>query len=278
LNTGQWDVVIDNSGYLPRLVRDSAELLKNRVGRYLFTSSVAAYDFNAGVFPLGKGSKLNAWTNTDSEDVWSHYGEFKAQCERVVEEVYGDRALIVRPTYIAGPGDSTQRFTWWVDRVYRGGEILAPGNPDSTFEIIDVRDLAGFYIRLAEDGQSGVFNATGPAGRFSYGGMLNGIRATTPQAVNFTWVEADFLQKQVNPGELPMWIEKDGITGLLSEQQSSIDAGLTYRPFAETVVDTLEWHRQLPADQQAFTRAGIDPEKEKRVLAAWHQHQRDAGR
>ncbi len=278
LRSGHWDVVIDNSGYVPRLVQDSADLLKDRVGRYLFTSSISAYDLSVDERPLAKGSKLIPWTNPDSEDVGAYYGEFKAQCERLVEQTYGDRALIVRPTYIVGPGDKTQRFTWWVDRVTRGGEVLAPGNPDTTFEIIDVRDLAGFYIRLAEDGQSGIFNVSGPAGRFSFGGMLNGIRATNSQPVNFTWVDAAFLkQQQVDWKEMPMWSEEDdGFTGIFSEQQSSIDAGLTYRPFVETVTATLEWYRSLPADQQAFTRAGIEADKEMRVLSAWHGHQRDA--
>jgi len=194
-----------------------------------------------------------------------------------VKKLVGDRALIVRPTYIVGPGDKSQRFTWWAVRVHRGGEVLAPGNPDTTSEIIDVRDLAAFFcIRLLEDEQSGVFNASGPAGRFSFGGMLNGIRASTSNAVNFTWVDAAFLiQHQVSWKEMPMWSsDNDGFSGLFSEQQSSIDAGLNYRPFTETVKDTLAWYRQLPTDKQVFTRAGIDPEKEARVLVAWHQQQR----
>lgn len=280
LRNGQWDAVIDNSGYVPRLVGDSAELLRDRVGRYLFTSSISAYDLAAPERPFGKGSKLIAWTNPDSEDVGAHYGEFKAQCERLVQQTYGDRALIMRPTYIVGPGDKSQRFTWWVARVFRGGEILAPGNPDTTHEIIDVRDLAAFYIHVLEAEQSGVFNVTGPAGRFSFGGMLNGIRATTTQAVNFTWVTADFLaSQQVSWQETPMWsAEEDGFTGIFSEQQSSIDAGLSYRPLTETVGATLEWHRSLDNEQQVFTRAGIEPAREKQVLSAWREHLRAAGR
>ena len=279
LESGQWDVALDNSGYVPRHVQDSAELLKDRVDRYLFTSSISAYDLSAPEFPLSRTSKLNAWTDPESEDAGKYYGEFKAQCERLVQKVFGDRALIVRPTYIVGPGDSTQRFTWWVDRINRGGEVLAPGNPDTTCEIIDVRDLAGFYIQMLENEQTGIFNATGPAGRFSFGGMLNGIRATTSGPVNFTWVDSEFLTKQqIGWKEMPMYSsDEDGFTGAFSEQQSSIDAGLTYRPFTETVSDTLAWHRQLPMDKQAFTKAGIDPAKETAVLAAWHEHQQTRG-
>jgi len=273
LRTGQWDAVIDNSGYVPRLVRDSAELLKDRVGRYLYTSSISAYDLSDREYPLTPASKLNDWTSPNSEDVWTHYGEFKAQCERVVENIYRDRALIVRPTYIVGPGDTTQRFTWWVDRVNRGAEILAPGNPDTSIEIIDVRDLAGFYIRLLEDQRSGAFNATGPAGRLSFGGMLHGIRATGSQAVDFTWVDADFLNKHdVDGRDMPMWSAgDDGFTGRLTSRQSSIEAGLAFRPLARTVEDTLNWHRQLPIEEQAFTKVGIDHGKEERVLAAWNK-------
>ena len=276
LKTGQWDVVLDNSGYVPRHVKDSAHLLKDRVGRYLFTSSISAYDFSQPKYPLGVGSALNPWTNPDSEEVWTHYGEFKARCEKMVTDVYGDRATLVRPTYVAGPGDRSERFTWWVDRIYRGGEVLAPGNPQSSFDIIDVRDLAEFYMRLMENDQAGIFNASGPAGRFSYGGMLNGIRATTNNAVNLTWVDAEFLlEQEVDGRELPMWNEEtDAPQVKLIENQSSMDVGLKFRPFAETAVDTMNWYRQLPKDKQVFSRAGIDPEKEARVLAAWHAIQK----
>ena len=276
LKTGNWDVVLDNSGYVPRHVEDSAELLKDRVGRYIYTSSVSAYDFSKPVYPLAAESELIPWTKPDSEEVSDHYGEFKAQCERLVSAVYGDRATLVRPTYIAGPGDKSERFTWWVDRIYRGGEVLAPGNPASSFDIIDVRDLADFYIQLAEDDRPGTFNASGPAGRFTYGAMLNGIRATTSNAVDLTWVSQKFLlEHKVDGRELPMWGGPDDEVFVPAvENQSSIDVGLKFRPFAETSMDTYIWHRRLPTEQQAFTRVGIDPDTASRVLAAWHEHQK----
>lgn len=275
LKKGEWDLVLDNTGFVPRHVRDSAELLKDRVGRYLFTSTGSVYDTTTGLYPWAPDSKVIPWSDPDSEDVGQHYGEFKAQCERIVKDVYVDRATVVRPTYIAGPGDSTQRFTWWVDRVFRGGNVLAPGDPDTTFDIIDVRDLAAFFICLAEDDRPGVFNASGPAGRFSFGGLLNGIRAATNQKVNFHWADAGFLTEQgVGWNEMPMWTPSlDGVKVLMTENQSSIDAGLTFRPFVETVTDTLAWHRQLPQDKQAFARAGIDPAKEASVIEAWQERQ-----
>jgi len=279
LKSDEWDVAVDNSGYVPRLVRDSAEVLKDRVGRYLFTSSTSAYDETTGLYPLAPGSKTITWSNPGSEDVGKYYGEFKAQCERIVEGIYAERATLVRPTYIVGPGDRSQRFTWWVERVSNGGDVLAPGDPDTSFDLIDVRDLADFYIRLLEDDRSGTFNASGPAGRLSFGGMLHGIRALTAKPVNFHWVDAAFLKEQgVDGHDMPMWPDFfDGITELMSENQSSIDVGLAFRPLSKTASDTLDWYRKLPADKQIFTRAGIDPDKEARVLAAWHKHQRSAG-
>jgi len=276
MKSGHWDVVLDNSGYVPRHVQDSAELLKDRVERYIYTSSVSAYNFAKPQYPLTAGSELNPWTEPDSEDTWAHYGEFKAQCERLVSAVYGDRSTLVRPTYVVGPGDKSERFTWWVDRIYKGGEVLAPGNPVTTSAIVDVRDLAEFYIRLAEDDRPGTFNASGPAGRFTYGAMLNGIRATTNNAVDLTWVDAKFLLAQdVDGREMPMWNDQeDGLLVQAVENQTSIDVGLNFRPFAETSMDTFIWHRRLPKEKQAFTRAGIAPDKESRVIAAWHEYQK----
>jgi 2'-hydroxyisoflavone reductase len=274
LKIGRWDVALDNSGYVPRLVRNSADLLKDHVGRYLFTSSIAAYDWSNGEFPKSVNSKMAVWTNPDSYHQRKYYGELKAQCERLVEKIYADRATLVRPTYVAGPGDPTQRFTWWVDRINRGGNILAPGKPQASLDIIDVRDLAKFYIRLLEDDRGGAFNVSGPAGRFSYGGMLNGIRATTDSPVNFIWVDAGFLKKHdVGEQEMPLWSGDDGITEKLIENQSSIDAGLKFRPFCETAADTLDWYHQLPTHKQIFTLAGIDPEREARLLEAWQKYQ-----
>lgn len=276
LEKGEWDVVLDNSGYVPRHVKDSAVLLKDRVGRYLFTSSVSAYDFSKpeqSRTPAreGKpGSPLEVLSEPGSEDVGKHYGALKAVAEKIVEEVYGDRATIVRPTYVAGPGDRTQRFTWWVERINRGGDIIVPGNAEGSFAIIDVRDLAEFYITLLEHDQSGIFNASGPAGVMTYAGMLDGIRATTNSPVSFHRVDESFLQEQgVTGRELPMWNagERGGVIPF--ENQSSIDVGLQFRTLAKTARDTHGWYQTLSPEQQKFTRAGLAPVKEANVLAAW---------
>ena len=193
LETGEWDVVLDNSGYVPRHVRDSGQLLKDRVGRYLFISTISVYDFTRTDFPFGAGSGLAQLSEPGSEDVGKHYGALKVLCEQEVSEAYGDRATFVRPTYVCGPGDKTQRYTWWVDRIHRGGDILAPGDPLGNSVVIDVRDLARFTIHLLERDTAGTFNASGPAGVLSFAGLLGSIRATTETPVNFHWLPSDFV-------------------------------------------------------------------------------------
>jgi 2'-hydroxyisoflavone reductase len=272
LKDGSWDVVIDNSGYVPRHVRDSAQLLEGRVGRYLFTSTVAVYDFVQPAFPYTVGSPLAPLSEPGSEDVGRFYGPLKVLCEQAVNDVYGERATIVRPTYVCGPGDRTQRYTWWVDRVYRGGDILAPGDPLSGLGLIDVRDLAKFTIHLAEQGTPGTYNASGPAGVLSFAGMLDSIRATTGTPVRFHWVGADFLRERSESRELPLWNARaEGYHGLLFENQRSIDAGLTFTTLAKMARDTRAWHQSLPNEQQIFTRAGMAPEKEQAILAEWRK-------
>ena len=271
LKKGEWDAVLDNSGYVPRHVKDSAELLKGRVGRYLFTSTISVFDFENPEFPLGVGSRLQVLSEPGSEDVGKHYGALKVICEEHVNKLFGSAATIVRPTYVVGPGDHTQRFTWWVVRTNRGGDMLAPGNPQAGATFIDVRDLAEFSLHLLERDTSGTYNAAGPPGAMSFGGMLAGIRATTNVPVRLHWMDAAFLAKhEVGGSELPMWMDIENPSGgPLIENQSSIDQGLDFRPLAQTASDTLEWHLSLPAERQEFTRAGLDPAKEKKVLTAW---------
>jgi 2'-hydroxyisoflavone reductase len=273
LQTGEWDVVLDNSGYVPRTVKDSAELLKGRVGRYLFTSSISAYDFARDNLPMAPGSRLQVLSEPESEDVGKHYGALKVVCEQAVQEIYGGAATIVRPTYVVGPGDHTQRFTWWVERINRGGDVLAPGNPLTAASLIDVRDLASFFLHLLERDTGGVFNAAGPAGVLTMGGMLNGIRATTSRPVRLMWVPRKFLDDAgVGGREMPLWMaELDGYDGLPVEYQSSMDAGLRFRPLAETCRDTHAWYQQLPEPDQQWTRAGLDPARETALLKDWRQ-------
>ena len=161
-------------------------------------------------------------------------------------------------------------------RVQRGGEVLAPGTGRDSTQVIDARDLVQFIVRLAENDVSGVFNATGPESRLSMAEMLYGIRAVTNNPVSFTWVPADFLTEQsVAPwGDMPCWIPGHAVMNVRLER--AIEAGITYRPLAETVADTLEWHAGLDDERRATTRAGLSEEREAEVLAAWHTRESGA--
>jgi 2'-hydroxyisoflavone reductase len=173
-----------------------------------------------------------------------------------------------------GPGDRSDRFTYWPVRIDRGGEVLAPGNPADPVQFIDARDLAAWMIHLAERQVGGVFNATGPISPMPMAVMLYGIRAITPVDVRFTWVDAAFLKKQeVRPwADMPVWFPpQDGMEGFSRFVcHRARNQGLVFRPLADTARDTLGWFKTLPADRQQNLRSGIKAEKEAAVLTAWH--------
>jgi 2'-hydroxyisoflavone reductase len=269
----KWDAVIDNSGYVPRHVRDSARLLADNVHRYLFISTLSVFaDFSQK--NLDEKSPLAKLEEPGSEDYRKHYGPLKALCEKEVLSAFGDRATGVRPGLIVGPGDTTDRFTYWPVRIARGGEILAPGDPTDPVLIIDARDLCGWCVRLLEQDVGGVFNAVGPSTQLSIAEMLYGIRAVTDTEAAFTWVPSDFLESQgVRPwADMPAWFPPKGpMAGFgYFNRDRAIAKGLTFRPLAETARDTLAWFDSLPPDRRAKLQAGIAADKEKAVLAAWH--------
>lgn len=195
---------------------------------------------------------------------------------------YGPRGTVVRPGLIVGPGDTTDRFTYWPVRIDKGGEILAPGDPSDPVLIIDARDLCGWCVRLVEDDVGGVFNAVGPASQLSIAEMLYGIRSVTKTDASFTWVPADFLESQgVRPwADMPAWFPPKGpMAGFgYFNRDKAISKGLTFRPLAETAKDTLDWFHSLPADRQAKLLSGIAPDKEQTVLAAWHARSKASGK
>jgi 2'-hydroxyisoflavone reductase len=208
------------------------------------------------------------------------YGLAKAEAEREARKVYGDQVTIVRPGLIVGPGDETDRFTYWPVRIDRGGEILAPGNPlTDRIQIIDVRDLCEWCVRLCEDHTYGTFMGVGPLNGRSIAEVLYGIAATTTTPLTWTWVPLDFLrQHEVAPySGMPVWMPPTpGREGFARFDLSrEVAAGLTFRTLAETAKDTLEYHKSRPAERQAELRAGISADKEREVLAAWHAAQRN---
>jgi len=274
-----WDVVLDNNARDYRWVRLSAPLLRDAAEHYLFVSSISAYSGEATGFEGGERvfwepvmdesaplfSKPADFTEGDE----APYGLSKTLGEEAAEAAFPGRATVVRPGLIVGPGDTTDRFTYWPVRIHRGGEVLAPGSGMDATQIIDVRDLTEWIVRLAEDRTVGTFNATGPEARMSMAEMLYGIRAITSAPVRFTWVPLQFLSDQgVRPwSDMPAWIPGDPLS--LVSVTRAVEAGLAFRPLAVTALDTLEYQLSRPEEEQSNPLAGMSPEREGEVLAAW---------
>jgi nucleoside-diphosphate-sugar epimerase len=275
-----WDVVIDNPATLPVWVRDAAQILKGNADRYVYISSTAVYaDVSktglVETMPLVKYTGPDAMKETNATMRASNFalfGPLKAQSEAEAEKWFPGKTLIIRPGYIVGWGDESDRFTYWPLRVERGGEMLAPGRPSDPMQLIDARDLAEWTIRMVEQGTVGAFNAVGPKTSLTMGQMLNDMKKTINSDARFTWVDDDFLKAQKIIDDIPIWTSPKGpeIGYLTTNSQKAIRHGLTFRPLADTVKTTLEWfHKQTP-ERQAKMRAGIPADKEREVLAAWH--------
>jgi 2'-hydroxyisoflavone reductase len=281
-----WDVVIDNPTSIPVWVRDAAQVLKGNVDRYVFISTISVYSDNSKpgmdeTGPLAKYTGPDAMKETQATLKASNYGLYgplKALSEAEVEKWFPGKALIIRPGLIVGPGDESDRFTYWPVRVARGGEVLAPGNPTDPVQFIDARDLAEWTIRMVEQGTTGIFNATGPKSTLTMGQMLGGIKKVTKTDARFTWVDADFLAAQkVSPwSDMPVWVPPKGDEAGFSRisVKRAVDKGLTFRSVPDTTRATLDWFRKQSAERQAKLRAGIQPEREREVLAAWHASKR----
>jgi len=250
-----WDGVVDTSGYVPRVVRQSAELLRPSVGRYVFVSSISVYADPSR--PLDESSPLAALEDPFSENVEADYGALKAACEHVVDEVFGGRGASVRAGLIVGPHDPTDRFTYWPRRLAEGGDVLAPGDPAAPVQLVDARDLGAWLVRLAEDGPGGVFNATGPVERLTLGALLDEANAVVGAGARLVWVDdATLLEAEVGPWmELPLWLPGDEYAGMMrADNRRAVEAGLRFRPVAETVLDTLVWSRDAGEQRPTLTR------------------------
>ena len=258
-----WDGVVDTSGYVPRIVRRSAELLRDAVQRYVFVSSISVYaDFSG---PVDESTPVAQLEDPDTEEILPNYGALKAACERVVEEVYGDRSARVRAGLIVGPYDPTHRFTYWPRRIAAGGDVLAPGTPDAPTQFVDARDLAAWLVQLALEGPGGVFNATGPAEGITMRELFERSRTALGSDANFVWVDDEMvLAAGIEPwSELPLWLPGSDHAGMARADISrALGAGLTFRPLDDTVRDTYEWDRREPGDRPTLTR-----EKEQEALS-----------
>ena len=208
---------------------------------------------------------------TTEEITGETYGPLKALCEQAVHEIYGERALMIRPGLVVGPHDPTDRFTYWPVRVARGGEVLAPQKPDAPIQIIDARDLAKFTIRLIEANASGIFNVSGPDYELTIGKLLEVSKQVTGSDANFRWASVAFLnENKVEPwSDMPSWVPEDEENAGFARMNlaKAIHAGLKFRPLEETIRDTLEWALTRPADHE--WRAGLTAEREAELLAVW---------
>jgi len=266
----QWDAVIDNSGYTPKQVRLSVDLLRGQCEQYLFTSTRAVYtDYTQAI--MDESAPVGPANLPESE--WQGYGPEKVLAERIVQDAFGARTLIVRPPVIVGPGDRTDRFTYWVDRIDDGGDILVQGEPTDPLQFIDVRDLAEFYVHLLENSVSGIFNTEGPGSPISSAGLVHGIKSITSTPSTFTWVDWDFLiaEGETPQDSLPFWQPPRGayVNYGRMDNRRAIANGLRFRPLAVTARDTLEWHRTRAAAGQEALRTGLSREREAELLARW---------
>jgi 2'-hydroxyisoflavone reductase len=266
----KFDAVVDDSATNPEWVRQSAQLLKGWAGRYLFTSSTGVY------YPyLKRGLDETVAPHlevADPKDGSETYGVAKARCEQRVQEAFGDRAIVVRPTYIVGPGDTTDRFPYWPVRLARGGEVLAPGRHADPVQIIDVRDLAEWMVRLLEEQRSGAFNAAGPRDTLTMPSFLEQAKAALNGDVKFTWVDDYAFLAEHKIDEAIPWARLEGNDdGMMSiANRRAIAAGLTFRPLGTTVRDTLAWWSTVPDARRAAPKFAITPDMEAKALADWH--------
>lgn len=280
LHGRKWDAVIDTSGFLPWTVRQSLDGLTDSAGHYTFISSVSVYDEldeaeiceNHAVGTLTPERIEELKGMAAAQAIGEHYGELKYLCEQEVEGVFAGRSLIVRPGLIVGPYDTTDRFSYWVNRIAKGGQVLAPGRRDKAVQFIDVRDLAEWIIGMIESGATGLYNATGPETRLTMEQFLITCAETIGNETELVWVDEKFLiGHEVNGWtDMPLWIPDSlNMEGFLSiDIRKALAGGLTFHPLEETIRDTLAWES---TQTETGKKAGLDPDKEQAVLFDWNE-------
>jgi 2'-hydroxyisoflavone reductase len=268
LENRSWDAVIDTCGFLPIHVRKMAETLKNNVSSYVFISSVSVYEDQSKLH-INENDKVAQLKDPDiAEFKLEMYGELKAQCEKEVQSVFKDNALVIRPGLIVGPYDYTDRFTYWPDRGSRGGEILIPDMKDPTVRFIDGRDLADWIVRMIENKEHGLYQAVG--GTYNFNELISKCITIEIDAAIVSVSESFLLEEGVGEWvEMPLWISSDDYRGLdYADDSKAINKGLVFRPIEETIQDTAAWSlkRELQPEQW---KAGMHPDKEKALLQKW---------
>ena len=270
LKNREWDAVIDNPTTLPRWVREAGAILKDKTKQYVFISTISVF---ADHFKIGMDENTPVATTNEPNDekVGANYGALKALSEKEAEKAFPGRATIIRPGLIIGPGDPTDRFTYWPIRINRGGEILAPGDGTDPVQFIDARDLGEWSIRMVEQGAFGTYNATGPKSVLTTAEMLYGIRAVTTADVKFTWADWKFLQEnKVSPwSDMPVWVpgNEPSMAGFARINCArAIANGLTFRSLAETASATIE---DFSKREKAKLSSGLSAEREAEILKLW---------
>jgi 2'-hydroxyisoflavone reductase len=276
----EWDVCIDNPTTLPFWVRDAGRVLHDKVKHYIFISTISVYADN--LKPADESAPLANYPGKDAmaETMESFraklgelYGPLKALSEKEAEKQFPGKTTVIRPGLIVGPGDESDRFTYWPVRLDRGGEVLAPGDGSDTVQIIDARDLAEWTIRMAESRAMGTFNATGPEHPLLMKEFLTAIAAAIHADPKLVWVATDFLESQKVEAwsDMPVWVPARGDSAGFASRSivKALAAGLTFRPLPTTASDTLAWFKQQPADRQAKLRAGLTAAREAEVLSKW---------
>ena len=269
----QWDAVVDTSGFVPRLVTMSASLLAPNVKQYVFISTISVFAENLKPGTAENGP-LATMPDETSEEVQKYYGALKALCEKAADKAMSGRACNIRPGLIVGPGDKSDRYTYWPVRLARGGEVLAPGDGSDPIQYVDVRDLGAWVVVAVEKNLNGTYNATGPDKKITMKKFLEETKKGVGGDAKLTWVPADFLEKKEIRAwsDMPVWVPsrggEEGFTQISCKK--AISAGLTFRPPSDTAKDTLAWFRTLPEDRRGKLGAGLAADKEAEVLAAWH--------
>lgn len=266
-----FDVVIDTCGYVPRIVKQSVDYLKDKTTYYVFISSVSVYTATALLPKRDETSEVFELDDKTTEDIMgepNNYGGLKVLCERIVQETFRDKATIIRPGYIVGPNDPTHRFTYWPVRIRKGGNMLAPGDMPCNLQIIDVRDLAEFTVTLLENKKTGVFNVAGPSKPYDFREMVENLQTILQSKTEFKWATNTWLEEQgVKPGsDFPIWdpSEEDQLLMDVSIEQAEKE-GLKFRTLVETVQATLKWYDSINGDAKNWN-VGLDPTKEKQLI------------
>lgn len=274
----EWDAVIDTSGFVPRIVNQSASFLSGKCKHYVFISTLSVYkDFKAP--DISEDYPIAELEDPSDEDyTGDSYGPLKALCEYEIQQKFEGKVLVLRPGLIVGPNDPTDRFTYWPWRVSLGGKVLAPSPPSSNLQFIDVRDLAEFIIHMIEKQSEGVFNVTGPKKPVTMGSLLVACREASLSDSSFVWVDEPFLLKEgVTPWvDLPLWIPSSdsNFAGFYNINNSkALKAGLTFRPLSQTVTDTLTWLKTRPESKNL--KVGMDIARETELLIKYTQQRQE---